>query len=40
MSAAEAASAVTENIGEIGKQMEENEQIAEALKEKVAGFKL
>lgn len=40
VSTAEAASGLTENIGEIGKQMEENEQIAEALKVEIDGFKL
>lgn len=40
VSTAEAATSLTENIGEIEKQMEENEQIAKALKEKVDGFKL
>lgn len=40
VSTAEAASGLTENIGEIGKQMEENEKIAEALKVEIDGFKL
>lgn len=40
VSTAEAATGLTENIGEIGKQMEENEQIAEALKVEIDGFKL
>lgn len=40
VSTAEAASALTENIGGIGRQMEENEQIAQALKVEIDGFKL